>query len=138
MSEESLEEYSQKDIVGFVEPVAIFKSKRTKQVFNARVDTGATKCSIDKVLVDEFKLGPIIGETFVRNANGQEKRDLIEITFQIAHKTMTELFTIADRTNMTYPVLIGRNVLRKGFLIDPNKKTQSVPEDQSSLNGFFN
>ncbi|MFP4523387.1 MAG: RimK/LysX family protein [Candidatus Nanoarchaeia archaeon] len=137
MDKEQVTEYSNRDIIGFVEPVAIYKSKRTKQVFNARIDTGATKCSIDKALVKEFKLGPVIGETYVRNANGREKRDIVKITFQMAHKTMTEVFTVADRESMIYPVLIGRNVLRKGFLIDPNKKTQSLPQDQSSLNGFF-
>ena len=40
----------------------------------------------------------------------------------IAEKDVLEHFTIANRTHMRYQILIGRNVLRRGFLIDPNKK----------------
>jgi len=31
-------------------------------------------------------------------------------------------FSLADRGHMTYPLLVGQNILRKGnFLIDPNR-----------------
>ncbi len=30
-------------------------------------------------------------------------------------------FSIADRAHMKYKVLIGKNILKKGFLIDPSK-----------------
>jgi hypothetical protein len=132
-----IEQFKDRDIIGFVEPVKIIKSKSKEVVLNARIDTGATKCSIDEKLVNELKLGPIIGETTVRNAHGTEKRNIIEVKFQMANKTITEVFTIANREQMTFPVLIGRNVLRKGFLIDPNKKTQTIPKEQSLLEGFI-
>ena len=137
MDYEEIEQFKDRDIIGFVEPVVVIKSKSKELLLNARIDTGATKCSIDEQLVKELKLGPVIGETTVRNANGTEKRNMIEVNFRIANKTMKEVFTIANREQMIFPVLIGRNVLRKGFIVDPNKKTQNIPKEQSSLEGYL-
>ena len=44
-------------------------------------------------------------------------------------------FTIANRTQLSYPMLIGRNVLKKGFLIDPNKNKEK-PKDQREIAEF--
>ena len=119
-----------------LEPVTIIKSIRSKKLVEARIDSGATKCSIDQKLVDELKLGPILGESVIKNANGTATRKTIEITFVMSGVTITEIFTIADRSRMMYPVLIGRNTLRKGFLIDPNKRKRIIPVDQTKLEGF--
>jgi hypothetical protein len=136
MDFEELEQYKDRDVIGFVEPVSILK-KNKELLLNARIDTGATKCSIDERLVKELDLGPIIGETIVRNAHGTEKRKIIEVCFKMANKTINEVFTIANREQMMFPILIGRNVLRKGFIIDPNKKTQTIPKEQSLLKGYM-
>ena len=41
---------------------------------------------------------------------------------KIGDQEIEEEFTLADRSHMTYPVLIGQNILKKGnFMIDPNK-----------------
>jgi hypothetical protein len=48
-------------------------------------------------------------------------RPIVEITITIAGKTVKEEFTLADRKHMKYAVLIGQNVLRHGFLIDPSQ-----------------
>lgn len=129
-------QYLDREVIGFVEPITIIKSSRSKKLLEARIDSGATKCSIDQKIVDELKLGPVVGESIIKNANGTSKRKMIEVTFVIANKTITELFNIADRSRMIYPVLIGRNTLRKGFLIDPNKRTRIIPKDQTNLEGF--
>jgi len=115
---------NEKAIIGLIEPVMLHGKKRNA-IFKAKVDTGATKSSIDESLVSILGLGPVKGETIVRNANGSEKRPFIDITVELAEHTVTEHFTIADRQHMRYPILIGRNILRKGgFLIDPNRKTR--------------
>ena len=36
-------------------------------------------------------------------------------------KKIKAQFTLADRSHMRYPVLIGQNILKQGFLINPNK-----------------
>jgi hypothetical protein len=128
--------YLDREVIGFVEPVTIIKSNRSKKIVEARIDSGATKCSIDQQLVEELKLGPILGESVIKNANGTARRKTIEITFVMSGKTITEIFTIADRSKMMYPVLVGRNTLRKGFLIDPNKRSRILPKEQTKLEGF--
>jgi hypothetical protein len=35
---------------------------------------------------------------------------------------VTAEFTLIDRSHMKYPVLIGRNILENGFIIDPSRK----------------
>ena len=35
---------------------------------------------------------------------------------------MKSEFTIADRTHMKYKILVGQNILKEGFLVDPMKK----------------
>ncbi|MBN1175902.1 ATP-dependent zinc protease [Candidatus Woesearchaeota archaeon] len=117
-------ELGEKAIIGLIEPVML-QGKKQNAIFKAKVDTGATKSSIDESLVPVLGLGPIIGETTVKNANGTEKRGFVDITVEIAGHTVTEHFTIANRTHMRFPILIGKNILRKGgFLIDPNRKTR--------------
>jgi len=131
--------YVDREVIGFVEPVVIVKSIRTKQLFEARIDSGATRCSIDESVVKKMGLGPIDeSESVVINANGRVKRKTIELTFILAGKTITDSFTIADRSRLRYPVLIGRNALRHGFLIDPNKRARTIPKDQTKLKGFSN
>jgi hypothetical protein len=42
-----------------------------------------------------------------------------EIDF--AGRKMRAYFTIADRVHMKYRVLVGLNILKRGFLVDPSK-----------------
>ena len=115
--------YEERIIVGFLEWITCYsKSKRKKELVKARIDTGATKSSIDQDLAKKLGLGPIVGEKTVRNAHGTAKRKIVELTIQIADKIITEEFTIADRSNLRFPMLIGRNILRHDFLIDPKKR----------------
>lgn len=127
MSVVNLEDRS---IIGLIEPVMIHGNKKTVEM-RVRIDTGATKSSIDESLVQELGFGPILGEKIVKNANGTEKRGFIDVTVELAGKTVTEHFTIANRSHMKYPMLIGKNILRKGgFLIDPNRKIRKFRKVQ--------
>lgn len=108
-------------IIGLVEPVVV-KGKTAKETHLARIDTGAAKSSIDSKLVYKLKLGPVLSVKKVSNAHGTTLRPVIEAEIKIKRKKIKSLFTVADRSHMKYPILIGRNVLRQGFLIDPAKK----------------
>ena len=119
---------AQRVVIGFIEPV-ICTTKGHKEVVRARIDSGATNSSIDESLANKLGVGEIIGERTIRNAHGSTKRKIIEVTVTMAGRTLTEKFTIADRSAMRFPVLIGRNILRKGFLIDPNKKIRRLKLD---------
>ncbi len=110
-------------VVGFIEPVKIITSKGKRHV-KARIDTGATRSSIDLTLARTIGVGPVIGERTVKNAHGIATRQIVELTVELAGRTLTTKFTIADRTHMNFPVLIGRSALRRGFLIDPRRKIE--------------
>lgn len=119
--EDFYNQYSKKNILGLVETVMLKTSDGKEVEVLARIDTGATKSSMDSTLAKKIGVGPVIAEKFVRNAHGRHRRSIVEATIRIGEQTIKDKFTLADRTHLKYPVLIGKNVLEKGFLIDPNK-----------------
>ena len=110
-----------KTIIGLTETVTIYSNK-TKHKAVARVDTGASKSSIDSSLAAELELGPAFKHTVVKSAHGTKQRPVLKVKIGIAGRFMENYFTVADRAHMKYKILIGRNILRKEFLIDPMKK----------------
>lgn len=116
--------YKDKTVVGLTEPVKVFGPRGERKVL-ARIDTGATKSSIDVRLAADLKLGPIIKAKLVKSASGSGLRPMIQGTITIANKEITTEFTIADRSHMKYKILIGQNtMIDNGFIIDPSKKSQ--------------
>jgi hypothetical protein len=106
--------------VGLTARVVLFGKKGKKEVI-ARIDTGATKSSIDKELAEELDLGPSLGHARVKSAHGTRYRPLLTADIMLAGELMHAEFNIAEREHMKYKILIGQNILKKGFLIDPSK-----------------
>ena len=112
-----------KVILGLIEHVAVYGSKGREAEVLARVDTGATSSSIDYTLAGELQLGPVISSKIIKSASGIKKRPTIRVKISLKGITLEEEFTLADRSHMTYRILLGQNILKKGnFLIDPLKK----------------
>lgn len=88
----------------------------------ARVDTGAKYSSICKSLADELKLGEQVREVIIRSSNGVQKRPLVETEIQINGLKKKTHMTITDRSRMSFKLLIGTDLLKQGFIIDPEKK----------------
>lgn len=109
-----------KVVIGLTEKVAIQYHNGKKNVI-AKIDTGATKSSIDTNLAAELKLGPVIKSKLIKSAHGSKLRPIIEATIELAGKKIKSEFTLADRAHMKYRILIGQNILKDGFLIDPTK-----------------
>lgn len=107
-------------IIGMIEEIEVTNGSVSERL-QARIDTGATKSSIDYKLASELKLGPVIESKLVKSAHGSKLRPIIEATIVMRGKELREKFTLADRDHMKYKVLIGQNILKKGFLIDPNR-----------------
>lgn len=88
----------------------------------ARIDTGAERSSIDKKLADRLGADPV-GVQKIRSASGRSVRPIIPVKIEICEQELDGEFTVADRSNMNYKVLIGQDILKKGkFLIDPLKQ----------------
>ena len=113
--------YKKKTVVGLVEPVKLTGPNRKTKILLARIDSGATKSSIDVRLAAKLSLGPILKAKIVKSASGKSLRPVVEAKIELADKEFKTDFTIADRTGMKYAILIGQNILSKGFLIDPIK-----------------
>jgi hypothetical protein len=115
--------YNKKTVVGLVEPITVLGPKGKKKEVMARIDTGATKSSVDFQLAADLELGPILKTKLVRSASGTGLRPVVSARIILADKEIKTEFTLADRSNMKYRVLIGQNILSQGFLIDPVKES---------------
>ena len=66
-------------------------------------------------------------ETTVKSSNGiAETRYLVELPVRIFGTDFTTEFTLTNRTEMKFPVLLGRTFLRHGFIVDVRKTNQSI------------
>ena len=60
-------------------------------------------------------------EKIIKSAHGNKVRPIIEAIVEIAGMRLKSEFSLADRRHLKYNMLIGQNILKKGFLIDPSK-----------------
>lgn len=111
---------SNKKIIGQVEDVQI-KIKNKKHTYKSRIDTGASSSSIDSKLVASLKIGPMTSVKKIRNAHGETLRPVVNILIELKGKEISTHFTVANRSKMKYKILIGRNILKEGFLVDVTK-----------------
>ena len=110
-------------VIGITERVVVKSpdGKRWKRAI-AKVDTGATKSSIDTALAASLSLGPIVNTTLVKSASGSSVRPVINAKVVLRGKEIESNFTLADRKHMAYKVLIGQNILKNnGFWVDPSR-----------------
>ncbi|MEG3220194.1 RimK/LysX family protein [Vibrio gigantis] len=116
-----------------------------KEAFKARVDTGATTSSISAVDIVDFERD---GKDWVKfkiehdgitteeislpverwvkikqsSAEGTQRRAVVVASIQIGDlKDKTE-FTLADRTHLSFPLLLGRSFFRDVAVVDVSKK----------------
>jgi hypothetical protein len=119
----TLKKVGKMSIIGLTEKIKIIGPKKENEVI-ARIDTGATIGSVDKKLAKEMELGPVVRKKVVKSSHGKSVRPVKKMRFRIDGRQFNASFTIADRKQMKYKVLIGQNVLKKNFLIDPTKKVK--------------
>lgn len=111
---------TEKTVLGLTEEITLHGPEGDRKIV-ARIDTGAVKSSIDLQLASEMRLGPIVASKLVKSANGKKLRPIIEVEIMLCGQRSKEHFTMADRSHMKYEMLIGQNILKHGFLIDPCK-----------------
>lgn len=70
----------------------------------------------------EFQFKEFFNKT-VKNSFGEsENRFFIKTQILLAGKKINSSISLTDRTNMKYPVLIGRKTIKGKFIVDVNKK----------------
>lgn len=110
---------------------------------HAKMDTGAYSCSLhcsraevvggalEFILLDEehpeFTGMPFRVSSFeqreIRNSFGEaELRYVIKSRIRIHGRLIRAEFSLSNRGNLKFPVLLGRKILRHRFLIDVTKK----------------
>lgn len=110
-----------KIMLGLTEEVTIFGSDRKRVKVLARIDTGATSSSLDYSLARALGLGHFTRVKTIRSASGTKRRPTLYVKILLHAETLHEEFNVAEREHMTYKVLIGQNILKKGhYLIDPS------------------
>ena len=113
---------SERVVLGLIENIVLLNNNQEEKV-TARIDTGATKSSIDLNLAEKLGLKVSDKEKIVKSASGIEKRHMVFAKVKIRDLLIEDYFTLADRHHMTYSVLIGQNILKQGeFIVDPLKE----------------
>ena len=111
----------------------------------ARIDTSARSSSIHAADIntlkkdgrtylvfklDRFNNIQVEADDFsvssVKSSNGQtEQRFVVKLTVNIAGSDHKTDFTLTDRSKMTFPVLIGRRLLKGRYIVDVSKKLET-------------
>jgi hypothetical protein len=131
---------SKKITIGEIEDITLVPWSIT---LPARIDTGATISSLDARDVSvsnniaDFTLGrrygglrlrlPVVDWVQVRSSVGIEKRPVVQIGICLGPKLVRTLATLRDRSEMTYPFLVGRNVLNGSFVVDTSRSKAARP-----------
>jgi len=128
-----------KEIIGAIEWLYMDPPGRH---FRARVDSGSETSSLSASDVVEFERDgddwvrftfnhdstddsvefelPIKRTVLIRqvSANEPERRFVVELDIGLGEQLQTTEFTLTDRSNMTYPVLLGRAFLMDLYVVD--------------------
>ena len=138
------------EVLGWVERIQVGTLDVTPA---AKLDSGAKTSSIDaeiirtfqendqeyivfRVSFDEDEGGeqifeaPITRWVRIKRKGGEKdyiRRPVVEMTFCIGGDRIKEEVNLSDREHFTYPILIGRNMLKDNILIDSSKTFTHSP-----------
>ncbi|MBA5762473.1 ATP-dependent zinc protease [Vibrio sp. 404] len=132
-------------VLGEIERVTI---DSIKQTFDARVDTGAATSSLNAVDIEHFERNgkkwvrfhlsddktpmddnnwieaPVLKFVKIRQSTNSEveRRAVVELWVKVGKIHEKAQFTLADRSQMSHPVLLGREFIRDIAVVDVSKK----------------
>lgn len=132
-------------VLGEIEKVTI---DTISQSFDARVDTGAATSSLNAVDIEEFERNgknwvrfhlsdentsksennwieaPILRYVRIRQSTNEqtERRAVVELWVKLGSIHEKSQFTLADRSQMSHPILLGREFIRDIAVVDVSRK----------------
>ena len=135
------DELSGRVVVGWIEKGRVLPERAAVKI---KVDSGALTSSMHAVNIEKFKRKgkewvrydvpvrdadteemvtmkferPVYRRVLIRGAGGKERRPVVQMSICLGDKVYEEQFTLRDRGDMTYPVLIGRRTIEHIGLID--------------------
>lgn len=135
------EDVEAKVIVGWVEKALILPEQTAVKV---KVDSGALTSSMHAINLERFKRDgkrwvrydvevkdadtgelvtlkferPVYRQITVRGAGGEDYRPVVKMRMCVGNRIYEEQFSLRDRSDMTYPVLLGRRTIEHIGLID--------------------
>lgn len=134
-----------KEIIGRREYVAIPEFELTE--VEAKIDTGAYHGAIHVSLMNEFEKDgkrwirfiilddahpefknkvyetDLFDERRVRSSNGEvQHRYAVPVTIILRGQEIKATLGLSNRKDLRYPILLGRKIIKKHFIIDPSKK----------------
>jgi len=117
---------------------------RIGRAMKARIDTGSLSSSLSATEIQRFERNgekwvrfkvpddseqktyesPLVRHVRIRNASSEvlERRPVVRLTVRLGDIVEDTVFTLSNRENMLYPVLLGREFLRDIAIVDVAKK----------------
>ncbi|MDF2153690.1 ATP-dependent zinc protease [Vibrio sp. CAU 1672] len=141
-------------VLGSIEKVTL---DSIQQTFDARIDTGAATSSLNAIDIEEFERNgknwvrfhlddntkseqerqtwveaPIVRYVKIRQATNEEleRRAVVELWVKVGKIHEKAQFTLADRSQMNHPVLLGREFMRDIAVVDVSKKYVQTQNDK--------
>lgn len=140
-----------KEVVGWVEKAMIYPGKIQ---IKSKIDTGAKTSSLNCQCITPIKRNGEDWVSFsVKNFNGeitmiekpivriakikrhfgeQQERYVVKLGICLGNVYREEDVTLVDRSGFNYQMLIGRNFLKKDFLVDPDQTFLNKPRCKSA------
>lgn len=106
----------------------------------ARIDSGAYHCAVHCInyhldgteLVVRWAHGaetrhPSFRRATVKSSFGDlQERYLIHLTLNLYGDAFAQEFSLSDRSRMRHPILLGRTLLKRGFVVDVRRRNASA------------
>ncbi len=136
----------EKELVGWIEKVHLTPGNIT---LDAKLDTGADNCSLNAENIKKFKRDgqswvrfdirnrlretktielPVHKKTRIKRVKGKSQvRPVVRLGLCLAGKFSEVDVNLADRSNFSYPLLVGRSFLSAHVILDPARTYMSEP-----------